>query len=372
MQTRNDAPIRLLLVNTVASDFNGQMMFILKYLRAMDRSGMAIGFVSKSEPVPGIRGALEALGVRIHPTPPRNRRIPAYYRALKGIIRENGYNIVHVHGSSGTMAVEMLAARHAGVPARIVHSHNTFTTHPRIHRLLLPALLRAANVRMACGTEAGRWLFGELPFEVVPIASDPDAFAFDPARRAAARANLNIDREDCLVGMVGLLTEVKNPRFLLEAFARARARRPALKLALIGDGPLRQSLEDAVADLGLGDAVRFTGVVQDVPDRMLALDALAMPSLYEGFPNVLVEAQLSGLPALVSDRVTRDCDMTGLLTYLPLESGIWTDALAGFEPNARAGASIRAREAIRERGYDIHTAAANLRIRYRQLAEGQI
>jgi glycosyltransferase involved in cell wall biosynthesis len=126
-------------------------------------------------------------------------------------------------------------------------------------------------------------------------------------------------------------------------------------------------LERQATRLGLGDSVIFAGPVRDVPDRMRAADALVLPSLYEGFPNVLVEAQLSGLPALVSDRVTRDCDMTGLVTYLPLDEAVWAEAMAKAAPIDRAAASRSARGAIAERGFDIHVAAAALRRRYEEL-----
>ena len=359
--------IRLLLVNTVRSGYNGQMMFILKYLRAMDRRGMTIGFACKSEPAPGIREALEALGVRIFVLPARSRRPLAYFIRLTRLIRREGWDIVHVHGNSATVALELLAARLGGAGVRIAHSHNTSTGFPLAHRLLKPLALRLATARMACGAEAGRWLFGDAPFEVVPIAADPAEYAFDPKKRAALRSGAGLSEGDILLAMVGQLTGAKNHAFLLEAFARARVQRPRLRLWLIGSGPLREALEQQAARLGLSEAVGFTGAVQDVPQRLQAADALLLPSLYEGFPNVLVEAQLAGLPALVSDRVTRDCDMTGLLSYLPLEPEAWTQALVQFRPNDRAADSARAAARIAGRGYDIHAAAARLKARYREL-----
>ncbi len=359
--------IRLLMFNTVKSGYNGQMMFILKYLRAMDRRGMHIGYASKSEPLPEIREQLDAMGVHVYTLPSRSRRPIAYLLALARLVRRERYAIVHVHGNSASLALELVAARLGGAPVRIAHSHNTATKHPLLHRLLKPLMLKAATVRMACGADAGRWLFGDRPFEIVPIASDPDLFAFNGDTRARLRAETGLGEGDILAGMVGQLIPVKNPAFMLEALARAHRRRPGLKLMLIGYGPQRDMLAERAGALGLADAVIFTGPVSDVQDRMQALDLLAMPSLYEGFPNVLVEAQLAGLPALVSQNVTRDCDMTGLLTYLPLDIAAWAQALEDFAPADRAAASADARVRIAGQGYDIHTAAAALRARYESL-----
>lgn len=361
--------IRLLMVNTTRPVFNGQMMFILKYLSAMDRSGMKIGVVTVTEPVPAMRAALEALGATVYALPLRSKRPAAYLASLSRVLRQEPWDIAHVHGSSSTLSLELAAARLAKVPVRIAHSHNTSTRFPVVHRLLKPLMLREANARMACGRDAGRWLFGDLPFEVIPIASDPDQYRFDAAARAATRAALGLAEGDVAVGMVGSFIPVKNHALLLEAFSRARVKNPRLKLVLIGDGPLRGETEQLAQRLGVGDGVAFTGEVPDVPRYMGALDLMALPSLYEGFPNVLVEAQLSGLPTLVSDRVTRDCDMTGLLTYLPLNAGVWTDAMASAKQTDRAKASAEARAKVIARGYDIHSTAARLKARYMELSE---
>ena len=122
---------------------------------------------------------------------------------------------------------------------------------------------------------------------------------------------------------------------------------------------------------GKADCVTLTGEVPDVPDRLQAMDAMALPSLFEGFPNVLVEWQLAGLPALVSDAVTRECDLTGLLRYLPLDEEAWAEALAGLSTVDREAASRDGAEQVARRGYDVRVEAARLKGRYRQMLEEQ-
>ncbi len=369
--TGTNGEIRLLMVNTVPSQLNGQTLFVLKYLRAMDLRGMTVGYTAKGEPAPQVREGLEALGVTVYTlTRWRGHHPLRYLRGLIGVIRKGRYNVVHVHGNSGTVALDLIAARLAGARVRIAHSHNTAAGHPATHRLMKPLMLLNANGRMACGREAGRWMFGKHPFEIVPIASDAEEFAFDASRREEKRREMGVGDGDILLMLVGLLTPQKNHAFLLEAFAKARVLNPGLKLMLVGGGELRDALEAQAARLELGESVTFTGPVSDVPDRMRAADALVLPSLYEGFPNVLVEAQLCGLPALVSDRVTRDCDMTGLLTYLPLDEAAWARAMADVRPIDRPSASRSAREAVARHGFDLRAAAAKLKARYAQMLGG--
>ena len=371
MRTGEDAkPLRVLIVNATETGFNGQTMFILKYLRHMPMDGMDVGYVAVNDPPADMRAQLEALGVRVHVLSQRNRRPLSYVRALAGLVRREGCDVVHVHGNSATLAVEMLAAKLGGARTRIAHSHNTYCTHPRLNRLLNPLFQALTNARMACGVEAGRWMFGDRPFDVVPIASDPAQYRFDADRRQAARRAMSLDDGDVLLGIVALLSPFKNHAFLLQAFAAARHRNPRLKLAIIGEGPLRGELEAAVARMRLSGAVFLTGNVSDVPDRLQAMDMMVLPSLYEGFPNVLVEAQIAGLPVLVSDRVTRDCDITGLLTYLPLEAEAWAAAMAEAGPCDRAANSALGCARLAERGYDVRVEAAKLRARYEALAAG--
>lgn len=361
-------PLRLLIVNATETGVTGQTMFILKYLQCMDLSGMTVGYAAINEPPEDIRRTLERLGVCLYVFPRRNRRPIRYALALARLIRREDFDIVHVHGNSATLAVEMTAAWLGGAKVRIAHSHNTYCMHPHFNKLLNPLFQWMTTDRMACGVEAGRWMFGKRPFEVIPIAADPLVYRYDPSRREAARAAMGIGTDEALLGVVALLSPFKNHGFLLKAFALALRRNPKLKLAVIGEGPLRQELEESIRRMDLAGSVFLTGNVADVPDRLQAMDLMVLPSLYEGFPNVLVEAQIAGLPVLVSDRVTRDCDLTGLLTYLPLDARTWADAMAGAAFTDREAQSALGCRRLAERGYDVRVEAAKLRARYEALA----
>lgn len=360
--------IRLLLINTVRTTQNGQTMFLLNYLRHMDISGMKVGFAAN-----GIddwaREELSAMGVKLHEISMRNRKPQQYVNELVRIIREEGYNIVHAHGNSATLATEMFAAERAGVPVRIAHSHNTRCGHPLIHRLLSPLMLKCANVRFACGREAGEWLFGKKDFTVIRNASDAQRYGFDPVRREEIRAQLGI-ADKTVIGTVGGLSGQKNPLFLLDAFAKACRKSENLHLLMVGDGNMRPQVEEKISACGLTGHVTLTGRVNDVPDKLQAMDVMVLPSIYEGFPCVLVEWQLNGLRALVSDAVTRECDMTGLLEYLPLDAERWAEEMACARQQPQRGEiACRAATQVARAGYDIRIEAAMLKAKYAQLLE---
>ena len=358
--------IKLLLVNTVKTTQNGQTMFLLNYLRHMDLSDMQVGFAAANSVENWVRDELKSMGVRLYELPFRNRKPMKYVRALAKLMREGGYNVVHAHGNSATLASEMLAAKLAGVPVRIVHSHNTRCNHALLHRMLSPLMLKCANVRFACGKEAGEWLFGKRSFEIIRNASDAKMYGFDAKKRERMRKKLSLE-ERIVIGTVGSLNEQKNPLFLLDCFAEARKKNDKLHLLHVGDGGLRPQVEEKIGQLGLRDHVTLCGRRNDVPDLLQAMDLMVLPSVYEGFPCVLVEWQLNGLPALVSDAVTRDCDMTGLLRYLPLEMTVWADAMAGAQAADRTKISEASAEKVAHAGYDIAAEADRLKKRYAEL-----
>ena len=139
------------------------------------------------------------------------------------------------------------------------------------------------------------------------------------------------------------------------------------KLLLLGIGHLRESVEQKVRELGLSDRVIFGGVTDRVEDYLSAFDLLVMPSLYEGLPLSLIEAQASGLKCLVSANITHEVDKTGNLTFLNLEDGIgkWAQAVQEIKlPEDRNEASKVAIERIIKHGYDIQTEAEKLRCYY--------
>ena len=191
---------------------------------------------------------------------------------------------------------------------------------------------------MACGEEAGRWLFGKHPFTVIRNAIDTHAFAFDADIRAALRREYGCE-ENTVLGCVASFTDIKNHAFLLKVFAQILERNPSYLLMLIGEGPLRESVEEQARQLGIADSVRFLGSRSDVPQLLQMMDAMALPSLFEGFPTVALEWQCAGLPVIMSENITPDCAFTRHVQFLPLDAEAWVSAILGLSKIDRAAAN---------------------------------
>lgn len=315
---------------------------VMNYYRHIDRDRVQFDFIVDSDSVLVPKREIEALGGRVFEVPPY-QRIAANQGALIGLFEAERWRIVHSH--LNTLSVFPLrAAKRAGVPIRIAHSHSVAGRDGLLRNALKYALRPFSKVYptdlMACSRYVGCWLFGgAADFTVVPNGVDLSRFSLGPSVGRAVRESLGIGRTALIVGHVGRLVAVKNHRFLLEVFSALRALEPDSLLLVVGDGPLRDDIEAKAEELGIGDRVLMLGHRVDVPELLQAMDAFCLPSLYEGFPVVGVECQAAGLPILASDAVPADAAVTPLMGFESLQSppGAWAERLIEMSRMTRRG-----------------------------------
>jgi glycosyltransferase EpsF len=223
----------------------------------------------------------------------------------------------------------LFAAKQAGVPVRIAHSHSTLGKG-EFKRNIMKTLLRPFSrlyptLLLACSEHAGRWLFGDKAFDkgrvkVMRNAIDVNCFRFNLQIRERVRKDLGIS-EKLVIGHAGRFVSVKNHLFLFDIFKEVHSQRQDSVLLLVGDGELRTAAEERVKQYGLSDCVLFLGLRDDVHELYQAMDVFVLPSLYEGLPVVGVEAQCAGLPCLFSNRFTKETISGRLSEMVPLEIG---------------------------------------------------
>lgn len=356
-------PIRVLQIMP-AMDAGGMESFVMNVYRTIDRDKVQFDFLYHydkpcffDEEITALGGHITKLTVR------QNNDLPRYLRELRRFFADHpDYKILHGHYSGFGMFYNT-AAKAAGVPVRVGHSHNT-AYEPnlvgRLDRLMSSRFNAGLTDRFACSQKAGEMLFGKSPFTVLPNGIDTARFADrNDERRAALRAEFSVAPQEILLGHVGRFTAQKNHAGLLRIFAALSAALPSAKLLLVGTGP--QDAVDAVraltAELKLTDKVIFAGVRSDLPALYGAMDAFLLPSLFEGLPVVLVEAQAAGLPCFVADNVDRGAAFGEGCRFLPIaDPAAWVKALTEKPLTRDADAAKHAKAA----GYDIHHSAAVL------------
>ena len=332
---------------------------VMNYYRHIDHGKVQFDFIEDEDSTLVPRDEIESLGGRVFTVPPY-QHVFAYQKALTKLFREQGWEIVHSH-ENALSVFPLMAAKRAGVPVRIAHSHSTSGKGEHARNAVKWVLKRFSRFYptdlAACGTYAGEWLFGKgADFTVFPNAIELERFAFDREVRAEVREELRISDGTFVVGHLGRFVSQKNHAFLMRAFARFHDEASDSVLLLAGAGPLQEGAEVFAGELGIQGSVRFLGQRPDANRLYQAFDAFALPSLYEGFCVVGVEAQAAGLPCLFSDAITREVGLDPRSRFLPLDEEAWADALL----RARDGRPGSREMTPAVRAYDIETAARKL------------
>ena len=306
-----------------------------------DKDRFAIDYVVFTDKTEAYEPELLAGGCRVfHLALPAGglSRYAKMYSQLKDLMRREAYDAVHAHGMFMS-AIPIAAAKAAGVPIRITHSHNSSHYKWRFSAfcdsVLRRIILRDSTVLAACGDAAGEFLFGKRAYKrrgtLILNGADTDAFRFSPEKREALRSALSL-QDRFVIGIVARLEPSKNHGFLIELLPELLKRRPDAVLLVVGDGNERSVLEQRIAAAGLGAYVIFSGVVSDVPGYLNAMDVFALPSLFEGVPLTLMEAQANGLPCVMSENVPREVAVTDLIKTIPLaDRNGWIQAICAAE-----------------------------------------
>lgn len=332
---------------------------VMNYYRHIDRSKIQFDFICDEDSTNIPYEEIEKLGGKVILIPPY-QKIFKYHKELKKILKEGNYKIVHSH--INTLSVFPLrAAKKAGVPVRIAHSHST-TNKKEWKKNVLKQILRPfsrvyATDYMCCSELAGRWLFGNKEYDkgnvyLLNNAIDLEKFKYDEKIRKKKRKELNIKEDTLVIGHVGRFVEQKNHRFLIDIFNEVHKQKENSVLLLAGQGPLMEEMKEKVKTLGIEDFVEFLGQRDDINELYQAFDVFCLPSLYEGLGMVLIEAQANGLPCIASTEVPRIAKLTELVSFLSLNQNVneWADEILKCKNIKRIS---RVKE-IANGGYDIN------------------
>lgn len=306
---------KLLMINTVSTERNGITNVIFNLISAFDKNKIEIGYVAINNPDESIQKFLEDLGINLYILPRRISSSIKYIKRLANISKD--YDIVHVHGNSATMSLEMIAAKLGHVPFRIAHSHSSSCVMKSIDKLFRPIFYKLCNGRLACGKKAGDWLYRTRDYIVINNGIDTEKFRFNENKRAEIRERLNI-KDNIVIGHVGNFDQVKNHPFIFEVFKELFSLNNKANLMLVGGGNKFDEYTQLTKDLGIYDKVIFTGNVNNPNDYMSVMDLIIMPSIFEGFPLTLVEEQANGLRCIVSDAITKEVNISGNVHFLSL------------------------------------------------------
>lgn len=266
---------------------------------------------------------------QVHLVPSKSESLVRNLKELYSIMKKGHYDIVHAHMTL-TNFFPLFIAMVCGVKVRVSHSHLA-GIHTLKSRILACLSRLVATDYLACGENAGKFLYGNEKFVVINNAIDLDKFKYNPQKRIEERRRYNVSEDEKIIGHIGRFTDQKNHVFMLEVFEELHKRNRKTRLLLIGDGELMKQIKDCVERKGLGQSVIFTGSLDDVSEKLQIMDMFLLPSQHEGLCLATIEAQANGLPCLLSDRISTETKVNENVDFCSLNDDVrhWADVCVG-------------------------------------------
>ncbi len=353
-------------------DRAGIETMLMNFYRNMDHERIQFDFLS-NKPKPGDYDAeITEMGGRLFVSPGYKsfRRYVGYMTELFKTHPE--YRIIHTHNGS-LMLYALRSAQINSIPVRIAHAHATaipFDFKNGIKMCMKPMIKYVATDYWGCSNAAGEFYFSKKRWmknnQLIHNAIDVDKFAFNESSRKNIREEFGLG-DKFVVGHVGRLTWQKNQKKLIEIFAALHKLCPKSQLVMVGTGELEEKLRKQAAQLGISDAVTFTGMQTNVDQWYSVFDVFVLSSWYEGLPVVGIEAQAADLPCVFTDTITPEVKVTDRVRFLGLkdDTTTWANEILQFGVRQRGSRY----DDLKKSGYDIKTEAIRMQQLYVDLYE---
>lgn len=366
------------VVNIMTSNlnYNGIGMSLLNYYDNISSDNIQMDYIVPNKVDNNLKKEFTKKGNKIYELEYKGGKMHQknpvlYFVTLYKIFKSEHYDIVHAHGSSSMLFLQLLSSMMAGVKVRIAHSRNTKSNYGIINLLAKPLFYISYNVAFSCGKEAGKWLFGNRDFTIIPNGKNCDKFKFNQLERIEIRNRFGLNNKKVL-GHVGNFNYQKNHEFLIKLFKKLKENDDNYVLVLAGDGETRDFIEEKVREYKLTNSVIFLGQipVSEISKWLNAMDIMVFPSRFEGFPNVLIEWQMNGLPCIISNKITKDVCITKLVRFANIDSiSDWVQSINNVEIVDRKNNNAEILNNIKNAGYDIKENAILLEKEYERLYE---
>lgn len=358
-------PIRVLQILDRISYNSGVSSVVMNYYTHIDRNQIIFDFMVNEEVPESIKKKIEVYGSKIYQMPQLClKNSIAYLKELDAFFKEHKaeYQIIHGHVPNASVFYLAVAKKH-GIPVRILHSHNVrgadqFYKRVR-NRILSLAGIQFANEYFACSRMAGEYLYGKhgkwiiqnwkkrlcgdnkKRIHILHNAIDIEKFFYNPITREDIRRKFDLE-DSFVLGCVGRLCYQKNQEFLIEILSKLEQEHDSYVLFLVGDGEEKKKLKRLAKEKKLvvedysnqnesrkkiqktkKNRVIFAGITDNVGSFLQSMDLFLIPSRFEGLSIVCMEAQMAGLPCIISEHLPEDVQIDSDICILPLKTELW-------------------------------------------------
>ena len=350
----------------------GEEAFISNILTNMDMEGLEIDWLTPyqcknqfyREQLGKKGGRVFEFGLSYVPGKSRRHIIAP----LNTFFSEHHYDVVHIH--SGSISVlsyaSQIASKH-GIKKIIVHSHlggKKSVKSAIVKAAFSPLMVRYPTIYMACSMEAANMKFPPqiVNNQLILINNgiNLEKYIYDPETNERIRTELNIPEDARVIGHVGRFNPEKNHQYIIKCFKKVLEKERNCYLLFVGDGELLEDIKQKTRELSIEDNVRFAGYVNNISDYYKAMNLFVFPSLYEGFPISALEAQATGIPCIISDKIDKDTAVCPNVYSLPIENSDvekWVDTICEHLYEA----PLEQQALLKSKGFDIKDTANQIR-----------
>lgn len=344
--------------------------FLANVIQRLDMQQLSVDIVAASLKDSVFTQSLEQIGVRFRELSGSTRKMHRNLTMFRRLLAEQHYDVLHLNIYQALSMCYAREAKKAGVPVRIIHSHNT-ALRKSVTRSIKIAIHEVSKRRMAgngtkflaCSSDAAQFMFPQKIahsgcFSVVPNGIETERFRFNEKRRDDFRTQWGLQGK-LVLGNIGRLCYQKNQTFLLDVFSRLQSMQPNSKLLLVGAGDEEHILRDKARRLNIEGDVLFYGTTSTPEEALWAMDIFVFPSLFEGLGIVAIEAQAAGLPIFCSETIPKEAYVTEQMHQIPLEKGaeVWAEQISKCQPMQDRTESMLK---IRQAGFDIEDVAKQM------------
>ena len=340
-------------------NMGGAETFLMKVFRQLDKEKYILDFCVNDFNENYYENEIKALGGTIYKIPSKTRDIFSFKKKIKTIIADGHYDYVLRITSNCFGLYDLKIAKMAGAKVTIARSSNASDGNfflSLLNAISRKMFLKYVDVKIAPSDLAAKYTFGTKLYnsgKIVLLKNglNLDDYKFDKHKREVVRKGLGLTDDVFVIGHIGRFQKQKNHMKLVDIFYEFQKQNNNSFLIMIGSGELKTKIETKVKALKIDQKVLFCGLKDNIPDFLSAFDAFVFPSLFEGMPNTVVEAQASGLPCVVSDTITKEADITKTVTFVSNRAPIteWIQSIKRRTDEKRSLAYSQ----LYKSGYDI-------------------
>lgn len=349
------------LIEGMTSNKGGKETYIVNMFDALDKTKYRFTFVAYDDEI-AYESYLVKQGAKVVHVTARSKGVFRHKRELNKLFTEQSFDVVWAHKTTLSACEILEIAKKRAVPVRIIHSHSSANMGGRftymMHTINKRRIFKLANAYLACSETASKWFFGDREVDIARNGINLDKFKYSEEVRNNLRQKLHLE-DAFVIGHVGRFGIEKNHKKLINVFSEYIKKNPNAKLLLCGDGEERANIEAQIDELGLKNDVILAGVVSNVHEYLQVMDVIVMPSLFEGLPFSLLEAQAAGLKCVVSDTVSDESNVLGRNKFIPLDATdlLWATSILAQDFDYDRSDSYHQ---MAEAGYDVAKSAADI------------